>query len=60
MRNFLLGLFAGVLLGAAVPATGAVLVGNTGYLPGWSVTKDGEEICDMPFVWTATKEIDCD
>jgi hypothetical protein len=43
-----------------MPVTAAALVGSTGYLMGWTVTKDGDEICSMPFVWTATKEIDCD
>jgi hypothetical protein len=60
MRKYLIGFTAGVLFGAAVPATAAIVVGGTGYLLGWSVTKDGDEICYMPFVWTATKEIECD
>jgi hypothetical protein len=60
MRKYLVGFVAGIALGAAIPAAAAVVVGDTGYLMGWSVTKDGEEICSMPFVWTATKEIDCD
>jgi hypothetical protein len=60
MKRFSVGLIVGLALGAAVPAAAAVLVGDTGYLAGWSVTKDGEEICYMPFVWTATREIECD
>lgn len=60
MRKFLLGLAAGLAIGFAGSATAARLVGDSGYLSGWSVTKEGEEICYMPFVWTATKEIECD
>ena len=60
MRKFLLGLGCGLAIGAAGTSTAAQLVGDTGYLTGWTVTKDSEEICYMPFVWTATKEIECD
>jgi hypothetical protein len=60
MRKFTLGFLAGVTVAAAVPAVAAQLVGDTGYLSGWTVTKDGEEICYMPYVWTATSEIECD
>jgi hypothetical protein len=59
MRKFLLGLGCGLAMGAAGTATAAELVGK-GYLRGWSVTKNGDEICYMPYVWTATKEIECD
>lgn len=60
MRNFMTGLSVGLLLGVAAPVTAATLVGSTGYLSGWTVTKNGDEICYMPYIWTATKEIDCD
>lgn len=36
------------------------MVGSNGWLMGWTVTKDGEEICDSPYVWIGTKEIECD
>ena len=60
MRRFLFGLACGLTIGTVGTATAAHLVGDNGYLVGWTVTKEGDEICDMPFVWTATKEIDCD
>lgn len=60
MRDFMTGLSVGLLLGVATPATAAMILGSTGYLSGWTVTKDGEEVCYMPYIWTATKEIDCD
>jgi hypothetical protein len=60
MKRFTVGLIVGLALGAVTPAAAAALVGSTGYLFGWSVTKDGEDICYMPFVWTATREIECD
>ena len=60
MKKLVIGFMLGLAAGAAVPAVAATLVGDTGYLSGWTVTKDGDEICYMPFVWTATREIECD
>lgn len=60
MRKFLTGLIAGLALGTVVPAAAATIVGSTGYLLGWDVTKDGETICYAPYVWTAIREIECD
>jgi hypothetical protein len=42
------------------PVGAAALVGGTGYLFGWTVTMDGRDVCDAPFFWTATREIECD
>jgi len=60
MKKLAIGFIIGLAAGAAAPVAAAVLVGDTGYLSGWTVTKDGEDICYMPFVWTATREIECD
>ena len=60
MKKLSIGFISGLIAGTAVPAAAATLVGSTGYLFGWSVTTDGEDICYMPFVWTATREIECD
>ena len=60
MRKFIFGFAAGVIVAASAPLMAAHLVGDMGYLSGWTVTKDSEEICYMPYVWTTTKEIECD
>lgn len=60
MRKFLSGVAVGIFLAASVPALAAQIVGGNGYMIGWDIQKDGETICSDPFVWTATKEIDCD
>ena len=60
MRKFLVGLAAGLTMGAAGAASAAQLIGRTGYLAGWTVTKGGEELCSMPYVWTASREIECE
>jgi hypothetical protein len=60
MRKLAIGFIIGLAAGAAVPAVAATIVGSTGYLSGWTVTKDGDEICYMPYVWTSIREIECD
>lgn len=60
MRKFVTGLIVGLTLGTVMPAAAAQIVGSTGYLIGWDVTKDGETICYAPYIWTYTREIECD
>jgi hypothetical protein len=60
MKKLSIGFIIGLIAGTAFPAAAASIVGRTGYLIGWTVTKDGNEICYMPFVWTGTREIECD
>ena len=57
-KGFVLGLLLGLLLSGGT-AWAAGCFGN-GYLNGWSVTSmGGEIICDDPFVWSGTHEIEC-
>ena len=60
MKKFSVGFVVGLALGMVVPAAAATLVGGSGYLSGWTVTKDGNEICYMPYVWAGVREIECD
>lgn len=60
MKRFFSGFVFGVMLGATVSAFAAHLVGGNGYLIGWDVTVDGEEVCSDPYVWMSTRQIDCD
>lgn len=60
MHKYLIGFLAGALFSLSATSFAARLVGDVGYLFGWSVTVDGEEVCDDPYIWTATKEIECD
>jgi hypothetical protein len=57
--RFISGLIVGILLGTAMTAFAAGVFGD-GYLMGWSVSKDGEEVCNDPYVLPGTKEIECD
>jgi hypothetical protein len=59
MARFIVGILTGIFLGAAISAYAAGVFGS-GTLTGWSVTKDGEEVCSDPEVNTASKEIECD
>ena len=60
MRTFVSGFICGALAAAALGAAAAQLVGDTGYLMGWDVTIGGETVCSDPYVWTLTREIECD
>jgi hypothetical protein len=60
LRKYLAGIATGLVIGLTAPLAAAQLVGDTGYLRGWSVTKGGEEVCYMPYVWVSSKEIECD
>lgn len=59
MRKLLLGMIAGLILGSSLTAIAAGIFG-TGELTGWTVMKDGEEVCSDPSVDPTSKEIDCD
>jgi hypothetical protein len=59
MARFISGTVFGVMLGISVSAYAAGIFG-TGTLTGWTVTKDGEEVCSEPTVDVGTKEIECD
>ncbi len=42
-----------------IPA--ARVVGEDGYLLGWDVIdQNSDRVCSDPFVWTSTREIECD
>jgi hypothetical protein len=59
MMKFLTGLMLGLVLGAATVGAAASCIGS-GYARGWTVTKDGDEICDSPYIRTSSREIECD
>jgi hypothetical protein len=60
MRNLVIGIAIGITIGVVGTATAAQIVGDSGYLSGWEVTKGGETICSSPYVWPSLREIDCD
>jgi len=59
MRRFVLGLLIGIFIGAAASSYAAGIFGQ-GTLSGWTVTKDGEEVCSDPSVDGSSREIECD
>jgi hypothetical protein len=59
MLKFFAGLILGIFLSLAASSWAAGVFGS-GTLSGWSVTKDGEEVCSDPSVDVGSKEIECD
>jgi hypothetical protein len=59
MLKFIAGLILGVFLSFTATSWAAGVFGS-GTLSGWTVTKDGEEVCSDPSVDTGSKEIECD
>ena len=59
MAKFIAGLILGTFLSFAATSWAAGVFGS-GTLSGWTVTKDGEEVCSDPSVDTGSKEIECD
>jgi hypothetical protein len=59
MSRFVVGLIIGLLLGTSVSAYAAGCFGS-GSAYGWTVTKDGDEVCSDPDINTSSKEIECD
>jgi hypothetical protein len=60
MTKMISMLMTGFVLGITVSSYAAVVAGSDGYLLGWTVMHDGEEVCTDPWVWKITKEIECD
>jgi hypothetical protein len=60
MSRFAAGLIIGLLLGACASAYAAGCFGHGGVAHGWTVTKDGDEICTDPDIDDSSKEIECD
>lgn len=60
MKTFIAGFLVGLATALAVTAFAAAVVGSNGYLQGWDITKDGEQVCSDPYIWVSTKEIECD
>jgi len=60
MKRFFAGAIFGLCLGITITAAATQLVGDSGYLMGWDVSINGETVCSDPYVWTATRELECD
>jgi hypothetical protein len=58
MKRFIVGFVVGLILGGSTAYAAGVF--GSGYLFGLTVTKDGDDICDSPYVWARTHEIECD
>ncbi|MBX6961123.1 hypothetical protein MCL91_04655 [Providencia rettgeri] len=60
MKKFIYGFILGSALSASIGAFSAGYFGGTGYIFNWEVTKDGVTICEDPYIWESTREIECD
>lgn len=60
MHRYIVGFLVGILVGTVTSVFAARIVGDNGHATGWTVTVGGEEVCDDPYVWVSTREIECD
>jgi hypothetical protein len=59
MTRFITGMIFGLFLGACATGYAAGCFGHSS-AHGWTVTKDGDEVCSDPNINEASKEIECD
>jgi len=59
-KGWIAGFVLGLTLGLATGAYAASIVGGNGYLMGWDITVEGEVVCSEPYIWAASREIECD
>jgi hypothetical protein len=60
MKNLVTGWLFGLATGVVMSAVAAQVVGSDGYLNGWTVTVNGDEVCSDPYVVKSWREIECD
>mgnify|MGYP001248757880 CR=1 FL=1 len=59
MSRFAAGLVVGLVLGACASVYAAGCFGS-GTAHGWTVVKDGDEVCSDPQIDNSSKEIECE
>jgi hypothetical protein len=59
VTKFIVGLIIGLTIGMTATAWAAGCFGS-GDAEGWTVTKDGDEVCTDPSIDSKSKEIECE
>lgn len=60
VKRFIIGFILGSITSLSIGCFAVSYFGGSGYMFNWEVTKDGYTVCEDPYIWGNSQEIECD